>query len=154
MTNASLLIQRHQPSSASLIWEAQAKLTAWVIQEAEEAIGAISCDDSGEPYQWEVIGPSLFDEYEYQRLIQTVYACGWVCNDLPLHDFLPQVNRDVAGTVGVWAFPQLRLYLHTLMRGEKWCDGDSSVVLDAFASGALHTVADRLQNDQSLYEPL
>lgn len=103
------------------------------------------------PYQWDAIGERLFDEYEYQLLIKALYACGWVCDDLPHDDFLPQVNRDVEGTVGKWGLSQLRLYLHTLMRGEKWCDGNSSVVLEAFDSGALWTVADRLKNDESLY---
>lgn len=152
MADTNELIQRPQPSKNSPIWKAQAELTARVIKEAEEAIGMLGCDDNGEPYQWDVIGPNLFDEYEYELMIQTIYACGWVCDDFPLDDFLPQVNRDVEGTVGKWGLPQLRLYLHTLMRGEKLCDGDYSVVLEAFASGALQVVATRLQTDESLCE--
>lgn len=167
MKETTELIQRKQPLRDSPIWEAQAKLTARVIQEAAEALSflgdpddpydvplARATDGSIAPYQWNLIGPALFEEYEYQLLIQVLYACGWACQDFPLDDFLPQVNRDVAGTVGVWDLPQLRLYLHTLVRGEKWCDGDSSVVLEAFASGALQTIAKRLQEDESLFVPL
>lgn len=153
MTTTDELIHHRQPFGNSPIWKTQAELTARVILEAAEALGELR-EEGQEPYQWDVIGPALFKEYEYELLIQTLYACGWVCDDLPLHDFLPQVNRDVAGTVGVWALPQIRLYLHTLMRGEKWCDGGSSVVLEAFASGALQAVADRLENDENLYEQL
>lgn len=159
MTETNELIQRRQPLRDSPIWESQAKLTARVIQETATAYEHLWADGRGTLLEglnspWEKIGAAIFDEPEYQFLIETIYACGWVCNDLQASDFLPQVNRDVEGTVGVWGLPLLRLYLHTLMRGEKWCDGDSSVVLDAFASGALQAVARRLESDASLYEPL
>lgn len=159
MIETNDLIQRNQPLRGSPIWEAQAKLTARAILEAEIAFEYLWADDRGTLLNdlsspWEKIGPAIFDEPDYQFLIQTIYACGWVCDDLPLDDFLPQVNRDVDGTVGKWGLPQLRLYLHTLMRGEKWCDGNSSVVLEAFDSGALQTVARRLQEDESLFVPL
>lgn len=153
MATTNELIHQRQPSMNSPIWKSQAELTARVIFEAADAFGELG-EEGQEPYQWDAIGPALFEEYEYELLLLTLYACGWVCDDLPLDDFLPQVNRDVDGTVGKWGLPQLRLYLHTLMRGEKWCGGDSSVVLEAFESGALQTVARRLQEDESLFVPL
>lgn len=147
------LIQRCPPSRRSSIWEAQSRLTAKVIIHAgEQLVRTLGLRDATELH-WDRIGSRLFELPEYTLLCDTLYACGWVCTDFPLNDFLPEVNGDVAGTVGRYSLPKLRLYLHTLARGEKWCDGDGTVILPAYASGALQTVAKRLQEDETLYEP-
>ncbi|MOA63387.1 hypothetical protein D3C78_1890980 [compost metagenome] len=49
-------------------------------------------------------------------------------------------------------FRQLRHFLHTLLRNERWANGYSSPVREALGSGALELVATRLETDHSLLE--
>ena len=49
-----------------------------------------------------------------------------------------------------WAFPQLRQYVHYLVRHERFADGYSSPILESLVAGHLQQVADRLESDDSL----
>ena len=50
-------------------------------------------------------------------------------------------------------FMRLRQLVHFVLRYERWSDGYESPILNAFASGLLPAIADKLRNDESLYLP-
>jgi hypothetical protein len=87
---------------------------------------------------------------EYQLFCDGCYASGFVCRDYEGFFDLNAANEDPVGVLGECNFEQLRFYLHTLQRGERWADGYSSPVLEAVASGALSIVGERLAKDQAL----
>lgn len=89
---------------------------------------------------------------EYQRFIDGAYACGFVCNNLALMKEFDLYQNRPEEYVRKAAWPKLRQYVHTLVRGEKWADGYGSPILEAAKNRALYIVADRLINDQSLKE--
>lgn len=89
----------------------------------------------------------------YRVFIEGAYACGFVCNDLKPDNPLESERARATGTIAGWTFPQLRQYVHHLVRHERWADGFSSPLFAALADGHLQQVADRLDQDDSLYEP-
>jgi 8-oxo-dGTP pyrophosphatase MutT (NUDIX family) len=92
----------------------------------------------------------VFDLPEYRLLVGGSYATGFVCHDFEPSVPLNEINRDPAILLGHCDFPNLRHYVHTLMRGERWADGYNSPVLESAKSGALRLVAIRLRDDHSL----
>ena len=89
----------------------------------------------------------------YRVFIEGAYACGFVCHDLKPDNPLESERARTTETIAGWAFPQLRQYVHYLVRHERWADGFSSPIFAALADGHLQQVADRLEKDDSLYEP-
>jgi hypothetical protein len=87
----------------------------------------------------------------YRVFIEGAYACGFVCRDLKPDSPLEAERNRPAEAIAGWSFPQLRQYVHYLVRHERWADGFSSPILDAIAAGQLQQVADRLETDDSLY---
>lgn len=88
----------------------------------------------------------------YRVFVEGAYACGFVCSDLKPDNPLEAARNRAAETIAAWTFPELRQYVHYLLRHERWADGYSSPILDALADGHLQQVADRLENDTALYE--
>jgi len=86
----------------------------------------------------------------YRIFIEGAYACGFVCRDLKPDNPLEGERDRAAAVIAGWAFPELRLYVHYLVRHERWADGYSSPILDSLAAGHLQQVADRLETDDSL----
>jgi hypothetical protein len=97
----------------------------------------------------------FFDLPEYQRFVLGAYACGFVCRDMtPMGEVSYLEMRDMPrSALSSVSFRQLRHFLHTLLRDERWADGYSSPVREALESGALELVATRLETDHSLLEP-
>jgi hypothetical protein len=89
----------------------------------------------------------------YRNFIEGAYACGFVCRDLRPDNPLEGERDPPAEAIGRWGFTKLRQYVHYLVRHERWADGYSSPLLDSLAAGNLQQVADRLETDESLYEP-
>jgi hypothetical protein len=89
----------------------------------------------------------------YRIFIEGAYACGFVCHDLKPDSPLEADRAGATATIARWTFPQLRQYVHYLVRHERWADGFSSPILESLADGHLQQVADRLETDDSLYEP-
>jgi hypothetical protein len=87
----------------------------------------------------------------YRVFIEGAYACGFVCRDLKPDSPLEAERNRPAEAIAGWSLPQLRQYVHYLVRHERWADGFSSPILDALAAGHLQQVADRLETDDSLY---
>jgi 8-oxo-dGTP pyrophosphatase MutT (NUDIX family) len=92
----------------------------------------------------------VFELHAYQLLVSGGYATGFVCRGFEPSVPLNEVNRDPAMFLGHCNFNDLRHYVHTLLRGERWADGYGSQILEAAKSGALRLVATRLQDDHSL----
>ena len=86
----------------------------------------------------------------YRIFIEGAYACGFVCRDLKPDNPLEGAGDAAADFIAHWSFPQLRQYVHYLVRHERWADGYSSPILESLAAGHLQQVADRLETDDSL----
>ncbi|MEX3690359.1 hypothetical protein AB3X91_17425 [Paraburkholderia sp. BR14263] len=91
---------------------------------------------------------------EYRLFVEGSYAGGFVCTDFAPGG--PTIERGVRveDAVGSWSFFELRHYVHTLLRSERWADGYSSPILEALIQGVLQAISRRLANDDTLYEPL
>jgi hypothetical protein len=89
----------------------------------------------------------------YRVFIEGAYACGFVCGDLKPDNPLEAGRDRPTEAIARWTFPRLRQYVHYLVRHERWADGFSSPIFTALADGYLQQVADRLDTDDSLYEP-
>lgn len=98
----------------------------------------------------EAHGATLRGLPSYERLIQAAYACGFVCHDFDLDRAMAvmrRVERDPAALLGM-PFPRVRLYVHGLMRAERWndCGADfgGGHIHEALMSGTLRHLAERL----------
>jgi hypothetical protein len=88
----------------------------------------------------------------YPLFLEGAYACGFVCSDLKPDNPLETERSRAAEAIARWSFPELRQYVHYLLRHERWADGFSSPILAALVAGHLQQVGQRLDLDQSLYE--
>lgn len=95
----------------------------------------------------------FFKLESYRVFIEGAYACGVVCVDLKPDNPLERARGSEAEAIARWPFSQLRQYLHYLLRHERWADGYSSPILESLSNGYLQQVADRLEKDDTLYEP-
>jgi hypothetical protein len=95
----------------------------------------------------------VFKLEAYRLFIEGAYACGFVCGDLKPDNPLEAERDRPTETIAGWSFPNLRQYVHYLVRHERWADGFSSPIFAALAEGHLQQVADRLDTDSSLYDP-
>jgi len=86
----------------------------------------------------------------YRIFIEGAYACGFVCRDLKPDNPLEGERGRAAAVIGGWSFPELRQYVHYLVRHERFADGYSSPILESLIAGHLQQVADRLESDDSL----
>jgi hypothetical protein len=86
----------------------------------------------------------------YRIFIEGAYACGFVCRDLKPDNPLEGERERAAAVIAGWSFPQLRQYVHYLVRHERFADGYSSPILESLVAGHLQQVADRLESDASL----
>jgi len=87
---------------------------------------------------------------EYRRWTHAALACGFVCGDFePTEDIESVMRRPEL--VEAMNFSELRRFVHTLQRYDKWNDGNASAVGVALAAGTLDVVARRLADDESLY---
>lgn len=95
----------------------------------------------------------FFKLESYRVFIEGAYACGFVCADLKPDNPLERSRGSEAEAIARWPFGQLRQYLHYLLRHERWAEGYSSPILESLANGYLQQVADRLEKDDTLYDP-
>lgn len=95
----------------------------------------------------------LFKLEAYRVFIEGAYACGFVCGDLKPDNPLEAERERPAEAMAGWSFATIRQYVHYLVRHERWADGFSSPIFSALADGHLQQVADRLDTDDTLYEP-
>lgn len=86
----------------------------------------------------------------YRIFIEGAYACGFVCRDLKPDNPLEGERERAAAIIAGWSFPELRQYVHYLVRHERFAEGYSSPILESLVAGHLQQVADRLESDDSL----
>lgn len=146
----SHLIQRQAPSKRSAINEYQVRLLVRVARKLSTA--ALLAYGVRDPAQ---LPRAKFEQFielpEYELFIDTCYAAGFVCRDLAPKADLDQINQNTVGHIQTWSLPQLRLYLHTLVRAERWTEGSSSHIFNALQAGTLLSITERLENDDHLY---
>lgn len=83
---------------------------------------------------------------ESNRFISGAIKLGFVLGDYETHELvnLDLINRDPQGTVGCMEITDLRWFIHTIQRADKWADGFSSPILECLASGSLQLAGKRL----------
>lgn len=91
---------------------------------------------------------------EYRLFVEGAYACGFVCTDFAPGGPTIEPSVRVEDAVDSWSFLELRHFMHTLLRSERWADGYSSPIFEALTRGVLQATSRRLANDDALYEPL
>ncbi len=134
-------------SRRSSVYEAQAKFLAQAIRKLVNRFHReirISNEFSQEDFD------NLKQFQEYDAFIEATIVCGFVCSgyktffDLNLANTQPQVFNDMP-------FKEIRHYIHTLQRAEKWGGEYSTSLYDAIKTGVLSVIATRLESDESLY---
>lgn len=86
----------------------------------------------------------------YRVFIEGAYACGFVCRDLRPDNPLEGARDRAASLIAGWTLPELRQYVHYLVRHERFADGYSSPILESLIAGHLQQLANRLETDDSL----
>lgn len=150
--HAASRISRRAPSRRSRVTQHQARHLVQLIRLLEREALAHFRVPVAARLPRERFG-DFFKLESYRVFIEGAYACGFVCGDLepdnPLEGERDRPTEAIAG----WAFPQVRQFVHYLVRHERWANGFSSPTFAALADGHLQQVADRLEKDDTLYEP-
>jgi hypothetical protein len=146
-------IRRKPASKRSAVTEYQARLLALLIDTLEAA----AVRRFGAPTA-ERLPAERHEEFsalpEYRLFVEGAYACGFVCTDLDPGGPTIDSGERVEETVDRWSFFEVRRYMHTLLRSERWADGYSSPIFEALIQGVLRAIGHRLANDDALYEQL
>ncbi len=151
-TAASLVVRR-APSKRAAINEFQAHhlcgLSLFLVQRTLAHFEVESVADLPEE-GWE---PFTYLP-EYGLFTSGVYACGFVCADLSPDIDIDAVKCRPVEALGGMTLPQLRHYVHTLMRLERAGFGYGSALYEAVRAGVLEVLCERLDSDSDLYESL
>lgn len=91
---------------------------------------------------------------EYELFTAGTYACGFVCSDLTPDVDLDTVKCRPREVLSSMTLPQLRHYVHTLMRSERAGYGYGSVIYEALRAGVIEALCERLERGSDLYESL
>lgn len=150
---STALIVRRAASKRSAINEFQAQhlcaLARHMVQAVVEQSEVDSVDDLPEE-GWEAFTKMP----EYELFVQGAYACGFVCSDLIPDVDLNAVTSRPREMLREMSLPQLRHYVHTLMRSERAGHGYGSVIYDALRAGVFDVFCERLEYGSDLYESL
>lgn len=151
--SSAALIVRRAASKRSAIYEFQAQhlcsLIRFMVQAALAHCEVESVADLAEE-DWEA-----FTELpEYELFTLGAYACGFVCSDLRPDVDLNAVARRPSEELCGMSLPQIRHYVHTLLRAERGTDGYGSFIYEALRAGVLEALCERLQSGSDLYESL
>jgi hypothetical protein len=142
-------ISRQPASKRSLVTEHQARHLVQLIRLLERdalrhfrvpASSRLPKDRCGEFFKLE----------SYRIFIEGAYACGFVCRDLNPDNPLESERERAVAAIDGWRFPEIRQYVHYLLRHERWADGYSSPIMDSLVEGHLQRVAERLETDDTL----
>lgn len=146
-SNATL-INRKAPSKHSPVYAEQAKFLAILARDLIDEY-RMTIELEGK----ELDLSEFFIIPAYIRFLHGAYACGFVCRDFtpdfPIDAMLIRPRESLSAL----SFHQLRHYVHTLLRAERWADGYSSPIRSALDAGTVEALHDRLLNDDTLYEP-
>lgn len=151
--SSARLVSRRPGSRRAQVNEHQARCLAMLIRNLERGLV-----DQFRVRDVHALPPDRFadiwDLPQYRMFIEGAHACGFVCRDFSLDGPWLKPEDQPSATIPGWDFPELRHYVHMLVRGERWSDRYSSPIFEAIASGALGLVARQLEENEALYEPL
>jgi hypothetical protein len=120
---------------------------ARIIQDMEPACLSAYGVRSAKDLKWEFDKkPWPWDISEIMRFIYGSIEFGFVLGDYEMVDLvdLMEINRDPAGCIGRMGISEIRWFIHTVQRADKWADCYASPILDCLASGALQLAGKRL----------
>ena len=120
---------------------------AQIIQELEPACLTAYQVRTASDLKWEWgVKPSPWDIPEIMKFIYGSIELGFVIDDYEMEDLLDleRINCDPKGTISQMGISDLRWFIHTVQRSDKWADGYSSPILKCLASGALQLAGKRL----------
>jgi hypothetical protein len=148
---AAQKIRRKPASKRSAVNEFQARIFALLIEALETAaLGRFHVQGH------ERLPVERHEEFtalsEYRLFVEAAYACGFVRTDFAPDGPTVERGMRVEDVVGSWSFFELRHYVHTLLRSERWADGYSSPIYEALIQGVLQAISRRLANDDTPYE--
>jgi hypothetical protein len=94
--------------------------------------------------------PSPWSIPEIMRFINGSIELGFVVGDYELEDLvdLKEINRDPHKFMGCMGISDIRWFIHTVQRADKWADCYASPILECLASGALQMSGKRLAEFQ------
>lgn len=151
--SSSTLIVRRAASKRSTINEFQAQhLCSLIRVMAQRALAHFEVEYVADLAEE---GWDAFTELpEYELFTLGAYACGFVCSDLRSDADLNAVARRSGEALRGMSLPQIRHYVHTLLRSERAGYGYGSVIYDALRAGVFETLCQRLRSGSDLYETL
>lgn len=120
---------------------------ARIIQDIEPACLAAYGVRSSSDLKWEWgQEPLPWSIPEIMRFIHGSIELGFVLDDYEMADLvdLKEINRDPQEFVGCMGISEIRWFIHTVQRADKWADCYASPVLECLASGALQLAGKRL----------
>jgi hypothetical protein len=151
--SSAALIVRRAASKRSAIYEFQAQHLCSLIRfMAQAALAHFEVESEADLAEedWEAF--TKFPEYEL--FVHGAYACGFVCSDLRPNVDLSAVARRPGEALRGMSLPEIRHYVHTLLRAERGTDGYGSFIYKALRAGVLEALCERLQSGSDLYESL
>ena len=120
---------------------------ARIIQDMEPACLAAFGVRSASDLKWEWDKePSPWSIPEIMRFIYGSIELGFVLDDYEMVDLvdLKEINRNPQECIGRMGISEIRWFIHTVQRADKWADCYASPVLECLASGALQFAGKRL----------
>lgn len=148
---ASQLIVRRAPGKRSTINEFQTQLLCTLTRHLVRC--ALDLFDVDSVDKLPADGWKSFSGLaEYNLFIQGAYACGFVCRDLTPHADLNAVRLGPSEALQDTSLPQLRHYIHTLLRAERASDGYGSHIYEAHRAGVFTALCELLEDCSALYE--
>jgi hypothetical protein len=120
---------------------------ARIIQDMEPACLTAYSVRSASDLKWEWNEePSPWSIPEIMRFIYGSIELGFVLDDYEVTDLidLEKINRDPQVCIGCMGISEIRWFIHTIQRADKWADSYASPVLECLASGALQLAGKRL----------
>lgn len=157
---------RKRPSGALIVRRAASKRSAIHESQAQHLCSLIRFMVQAALHRWNVDSVAelpddvwqAFEAFtelpEYELFTLGAYACGFVCSDLRPDADLNAVVRRPGEALRGMALPEIRHYVHTLLRAERGTDGYGSVVYEALRAGTLEALCERIESGSDLYESL
>lgn len=161
--NSSDKRSRNGSNPALIARRAAGKRSAINEHQAQHLLTLARCMTEAAIFQWEVDSvadlpqdgwEAFTDLQEYELFVLGAYACGFVCSDLIPNADMNLITSRPHEALREMSLPQIRHFVHTLMRSERAGHGYGSVIYGALRAGVFEALCERLEYGSDLYESL